>query len=118
MEPVSTRTPEGEPTRCPVCGTEAAVVPSTFPIHDVPCPACGHLLVLSPGVVREIERRVASGELGKKMERAMKEVGELVSEARARAEEAWAKAEYDREHAALCLEEITEQVAWRDEAGR
>jgi hypothetical protein len=118
MEPVSSRTPEGEPARCPVCGTEAAVVPSAFPIHDVPCSACGHLLVLPEAVVREIKRRIAGGELGKKLERAMKEVEELVREARAREEEARVKAEYDREHAAMCLEEITEQIPWRDESGQ
>jgi mannitol/fructose-specific phosphotransferase system IIA component (Ntr-type) len=39
----SSRTPEGCPNCCPVCGTEAVIEPST-PFHDAPCPSCGHLL--------------------------------------------------------------------------
>jgi acyl carrier protein len=40
---VSSRTPEGLPHRCPVCG---AVTPleSSFPGGDATCPTCGHLL--------------------------------------------------------------------------
>lgn len=39
----SSRTPEGEPRRCPVCGTETRIDPSESP-GDAPCPACGHSL--------------------------------------------------------------------------
>jgi hypothetical protein len=42
MEP-SSRTPEGEPNRCPVCGSAVRVDPSRPP-GDAPCPHCGHLL--------------------------------------------------------------------------
>ena len=42
MEP-STRTPEGEPNRCPVCGKDLRIEPSRPP-GDAPCPHCGHLL--------------------------------------------------------------------------
>jgi hypothetical protein len=42
MEP-STRTPEGEPNRCPICGNELIIEPSRPP-GDAPCPHCGHLL--------------------------------------------------------------------------
>jgi hypothetical protein len=42
MEP-SSRTPEGLPNRCPVCGNEIAIDPSR-PAGDAPCPYCGHLL--------------------------------------------------------------------------
>lgn len=42
MQPAS-RTPEGEPNRCPVCGKEVRLEPSRPP-GDAPCPNCGHLL--------------------------------------------------------------------------
>src|SRR5262245_17102642 len=40
---VSSRTPEGSPHRCPVCGKSVCVDPSN-PAGDAPCPNCGHLL--------------------------------------------------------------------------
>lgn len=40
---VSSRTPEGEPNRCPVCGHRMLLEPSRPP-GDAPCPACGSLL--------------------------------------------------------------------------
>jgi acyl carrier protein len=40
---ISTRTPEGFPQRCPICGRSSALEPS-FPGGDVVCPACGQLL--------------------------------------------------------------------------
>jgi hypothetical protein len=40
---ISSRTPEGEPTRCPICGVLEAIEPSLFG-GDAPCPSCGHLL--------------------------------------------------------------------------
>lgn len=40
---VSTRTPEGEPNKCPVCGHAICVEPSRPP-GDAPCPYCGTLL--------------------------------------------------------------------------
>lgn len=39
----SSRTPEGQPDRCPVCGHQAALLPSE-PIADAPCPNCGTLI--------------------------------------------------------------------------
>src|SRR5262245_61157421 len=39
----SSRTPEGEPNRCPVCGSELRLEPSRPP-GDAPCPSCGSLL--------------------------------------------------------------------------
>lgn len=42
MEPAS-RTPEGEPNRCPICGNQVVIDPSRPP-GDAPCPHCGHLL--------------------------------------------------------------------------
>ncbi len=40
---ISSRTPEGSPNRCPVCGADVVIEPSQ-PFGDAPCPACGHLL--------------------------------------------------------------------------
>jgi hypothetical protein len=42
MDP-SSRTPEGAPNRCPVCGHHVAMTPSE-PTGDAPCPYCGSLL--------------------------------------------------------------------------
>lgn len=42
MEP-SSRTPEGEPNRCPVCGGRVRLEPSQ-PAGDAPCPHCGCLM--------------------------------------------------------------------------
>ncbi len=40
---ISSRTPEGLPHHCPICGQESALEPS-FPGGDSTCPSCGHLL--------------------------------------------------------------------------
>jgi hypothetical protein len=40
---ISSRTPEGEPNRCPVCGKTTLIEPSE-PVLDAPCPSCGTLL--------------------------------------------------------------------------
>ena len=40
---ISSRTPEGEPNRCPVCGKFVRIEPS-HPTNDAPCPHCGQLL--------------------------------------------------------------------------
>jgi hypothetical protein len=40
---ISSRTPEGTPNHCPVCGHRCWVVPSKR-TRDAPCPRCGHLL--------------------------------------------------------------------------
>ena len=42
MQPAS-RTPEGEPNRCPLCGNALGLEPSRPP-GDAPCPFCGSLL--------------------------------------------------------------------------
>src|SRR5215831_4565245 len=39
----SSRTPEGEPNRCPLCGRAVRLEPSSPP-GDAPCPFCGQLL--------------------------------------------------------------------------
>ena len=40
---VSSRTPEGQPNKCPVCAAQIRIEPS-LPWGDAPCPSCGHLL--------------------------------------------------------------------------
>jgi hypothetical protein len=40
---IASRTPEGLPNRCPVCGNDVKIEPST-PGGDAPCPHCGTLL--------------------------------------------------------------------------
>ena len=40
---ISSRTPEGEPNQCPVCGKHVRIDPSPL-FGDAPCPNCGHLL--------------------------------------------------------------------------
>lgn len=40
----STRTPEGEPNVCSVCGDAVRIEPSVFPVRDAPCPRCGCLI--------------------------------------------------------------------------
>ena len=43
---VSSRTPDGMPNRCPVCGSDFALSPSTASF-DAPCPNCGSLVWFS-----------------------------------------------------------------------
>ncbi|VTS06807.1 phosphopantetheine-binding protein [Tuwongella immobilis] len=40
---ISSRTPEGIPNRCPVCGHDFRIEPAR-PFGDATCPACGSLL--------------------------------------------------------------------------
>ena len=40
---ISSRTPEGQPNCCPVCGRRLRLSP-TWPSADAPCPHCGSLL--------------------------------------------------------------------------
>jgi acyl carrier protein len=46
--PISTRTPEGLPNRCPLCQADVTPDPSRPP-GDAPCPACGKLLWFNRG---------------------------------------------------------------------
>src|SRR5215469_14441842 len=40
---IASRTPEGQPNVCPVCGKYVQIEPSS-PADDAPCPHCGSLL--------------------------------------------------------------------------
>jgi hypothetical protein len=44
---IASRTPEGDPNRCPVCGHALRLEPS-WPSGDAPCPSCGSLLWFAP----------------------------------------------------------------------
>jgi hypothetical protein len=47
---ISSRTPEGDRQRCPLCGQLTRIEPSTFPTRDATCPRCGQwLLFAAPG---------------------------------------------------------------------
>src|SRR5438309_8997725 len=58
---ISSRTPEGRPNHCDVCGHDLRLEPS-IDSWDAPCPYCGHLLWFSDHASqpesRPIERRV------------------------------------------------------------
>jgi uncharacterized Zn finger protein (UPF0148 family) len=62
MEP-STRTPEGEPNRCPVCGKPLQIEPSRPP-GDAPCPHCGHLLWFGPMKRKSYEEEAVNQDVG------------------------------------------------------
>ena len=47
---ISSRTPEGSPNRCPVCGHYLRIEPS-IPPGDAPCPHCGSLLWFAETVI-------------------------------------------------------------------
>jgi anti-anti-sigma factor len=51
---ISSRTPEGQPSRCPVCGSHDRVEPSD-PAGEAPCPRCGHLLWFTREEIGQIQ---------------------------------------------------------------
>jgi len=55
---ISSRTPEGLPSRCPLCGADAAVEFSE-PGGDAPCPSCGRLLWRSAELLERVRERLA-----------------------------------------------------------
>jgi acyl carrier protein len=50
--PIASRTPEGWPNRCPVCGADIRIDPSQ-PAGDAPCPQCGQLIWFDPDDSRQ-----------------------------------------------------------------
>jgi len=58
---ISSRTPEGQPTSCPLRGANVVVEPSIF-IGDATCPRCGQLLwfIQSPESTRFFDVRQSS----------------------------------------------------------
>ena len=55
---VSSRTPEGLPSRCVLCGAENKLEFSD-PGGDAPCPSCGHLLWFSARLLGAFQNRLA-----------------------------------------------------------
>lgn len=58
MTPAS-RTPEGFPSRCVVCGAENEIDYSLFG-GDAPCPNCGHLLIRSAQLAERLRTRITA----------------------------------------------------------
>jgi Phosphoenolpyruvate-dependent sugar phosphotransferase system, EIIA 2 len=56
----STRTPEGLPSRCPICGKHVIINPS-LPPGDAPCPHCGSLLWFPLGHSPILDPMIAQG---------------------------------------------------------
>ena len=55
---ISSRTPEGFPSRCPLCGV-ATNIEFSDPGHDAPCPGCGCLLLRSQQLLERFRSRLA-----------------------------------------------------------
>ncbi|MCA8989115.1 MAG: acyl carrier protein [Planctomycetaceae bacterium] len=56
---VSSRTPEGFPGHCPLCGALNEIEFSD-PAGDAPCPSCGHLLWLSARLLSDFQNRLSN----------------------------------------------------------
>jgi acyl carrier protein len=58
---ISSRTPEGEPTSCPLCRANVIIEPSVL-IGDATCPRCGQLLwfIKSPDETRFFDAKESS----------------------------------------------------------
>lgn len=54
----SSRTPEGIPSRCPMCGIVTRIDPSAT-TNDAPCPCCGHLLWIEPAMPKRPAKLLA-----------------------------------------------------------
>lgn len=55
---IASRTPEGFPSHCPVCG-HATEIEFSDPGHDAPCPCCGELLLLSSQALERYRMHLA-----------------------------------------------------------
>ena len=55
---IASRTPEGYPSHCPICGAEANIEYSE-PIGDATCPSCGHLLWRRSEIVDQLRNRIS-----------------------------------------------------------
>lgn len=55
---ISTRTPEGLPSRCPLCGAEARLEYAVTG-DDAPCPECGYLLWKSEQLLSKLQESLA-----------------------------------------------------------
>jgi acyl carrier protein len=74
---ISSRTPEGVPNHCPVCGAHVCVEPSAT-TGDAPCPRCGQLLwfIHLPPQARFYRHEVVSPERQRQGEAIIKRICE------------------------------------------
>jgi acyl carrier protein len=61
--PIASRTPEGWPNRCAVCGAKMWIDPS-LPPGDAPCPQCGQLVWFDPADSRRRALEIIAARLG------------------------------------------------------
>lgn len=66
---ISSRTPDGEPGRCPICGKNLRADPSTVPVRDAPCPHCGCLLWFPKEEAQIVEINRLANEIAQLSER-------------------------------------------------
>jgi hypothetical protein len=59
---ISSRTPDGQPNRCPICG-KAVTMQQSLSFRDAPCPHCGCLLHFNP----DLPHKKSSRETAKEM---------------------------------------------------
>ncbi|MFL5331411.1 MAG: hypothetical protein ACJ8C4_21185 [Gemmataceae bacterium] len=106
MAVVASRTPEGEPAECMLCGRKALVSPSNFPTADAPCPSCGSLLWLSGSPEREFGDEM-SGVINA-MRAAIQRGAERLADLKWPALEPDPPAEAEPDRAELGLREVTD----------
>jgi hypothetical protein len=63
---ISSRTPEGDPNQCPICGHHVRIEPS-LDTRDAPCPRCGHLLWFSDDITARYPDLTAKWSQAKEM---------------------------------------------------
>ena len=78
---ISSRTPEGSPTSCPLCGASVIVEPSLF-FGDATCPLCGQILwfVQSPKSTRIFASQDSSAIRDGIIDRISRQLGVATSE--------------------------------------
>jgi hypothetical protein len=120
---IESRTPEGAPNRCPICGKELVIEPSK-PTMDAPCPHCGHLLwfgstsqaLLQEGRVQGRAEARTEGEVAE-----AKKVLRLIGEGAFGPPDAQTAAQIARLDSLGRLEEMVKRVAtagsWRELIG-
>ena len=92
---ISSRTPEGLPNRCPICGGEFDLEPS-LPTGDAPCPQCGHLLWWFQQKFDRLDRVDANTRFVEELKADSLDVVELVMELEDEFEMQFADEDYER----------------------
>ena len=112
---ISSRTPEGLPNRCSICGADFDLEPS-LPAGDAPCPQCGHLLwwfqqkFESLGVLTDADKRLIE-----QLEADSLDVVELAMELEDEFEVQFADEDYERiRTVGDAIRVVREQLGMRD----